>query len=61
MAHLKPEEKKKSKISITINEKLLGVLDEYLTEEEIPKRSKYIENLIREDMQKRGKDVSKEF
>jgi metal-responsive CopG/Arc/MetJ family transcriptional regulator len=35
--------------------------DEFLEKEEISKRSKYIEKLIRDDMEKRGKDVSKDF
>lgn len=55
----KSEEKKKRKISVSVNEKLLSKLDDHLENEELGKRSKYIENLIREDMKKRGKDVSK--
>lgn len=55
----KSEEKKKRKISFSVNEKLLSKLDEYLENEDLGKRSKYIEKLIREDMEKRGKDVSK--
>lgn len=61
MANKKSEEKKKKKISFSVNEKLLSKLDEFLEKEEIPKRSKYIEKLIREDMEKRGKDVTKDF
>jgi metal-responsive CopG/Arc/MetJ family transcriptional regulator len=57
----KPTDKKKSKISLTIDEKIVSKLDEYLKDEEIQNRSKYIEKLVREDMEKRGKDVSKEF
>jgi len=57
----KPEEKKKKKFSVTINEKLINIFDEYLDEIEVCKRSKYIEKLIREDMKKRGKDVSIDF
>ena len=55
----KTEDKKKTKISVSVNEKLLSKLDEHLENEELGKRSKYIENLIRQDMEKRGKDVSK--
>jgi metal-responsive CopG/Arc/MetJ family transcriptional regulator len=55
----KTEDKKKTKISVSVNEKLLSKLDEHLENEELGKRSKYIEKLIREDMEKRGKDVSK--
>jgi len=61
MANKKSEEKKKKKISFSVNEKLLSKLDEFLEKEEIPKRSKYIEKLIREDMKKRGKDSDKDF
>ncbi len=61
MANKKSEEKKKVKISFSVNEKLLDKFDEFLKENEIQKRSKYIEKLIRDDMEKRGKDVSKDF
>jgi len=40
---------------------LLNKFDEFLEKEEISKRSKYIEKLIREDMERRGKDITKEF
>jgi metal-responsive CopG/Arc/MetJ family transcriptional regulator len=55
----KTEEKKKRKISFSVNEKLLSKLDEHLENEDLGKRSKYIENLIRQDMEKRGKNVDK--
>ena len=61
MANKKSEEKKKRKISFSVNEKLLDKLDNFLDENEIPKRSRYIEKLIREDMEKRGKNIEKEF
>jgi metal-responsive CopG/Arc/MetJ family transcriptional regulator len=57
----KSEEKKKRKISFSVNKKLLSKLDEYLDNEDLGKRSKYIEKLIREDMEKRGKDITKDF
>ena len=57
----KTEESKKQKLSISMNDKLLKKLDEFLDQEELGKRSKYIEKLIREDMEKKGKDVSKDF
>lgn len=55
----KSEEKKKRKISVSVNEKLLSKLDKHLENEDLGKRSKYIEKLIREDMEKRGKNVDK--
>ena len=57
----KSEEEKKRKISFSVNEKLLNKLDEHLENEDLGKRSKYIEKLIRDDMGKRGKDVSRDF
>ena len=57
----KSEEKKKRKISFSVNKKLLSKLDDHLENEDLGKRSKYIEKLIREDMEKRGNDVTKEF
>lgn len=57
----KPEEKKKRKISFSVNKKLLSKLDEHLENEDLGKRSKYIEKLVREDMEKRGKNVNREF
>ena len=61
MAKKKPEEKLKAKFSFCLDERLLKIMDEYLEKEEINNRSKYLENLVREDMEKRGKDISKEF
>jgi metal-responsive CopG/Arc/MetJ family transcriptional regulator len=55
------KENKKRKISLSINEKLVIKLDEYLYSEDLGKRSKYIEKLIRDDMYKRGKDVSSDY
>ncbi len=57
----KSGEAKKVKISVSVNDKLLNKLDEFIEEEDLGKRSKYIEKLIRDDMEKRGKDVSKDF
>jgi metal-responsive CopG/Arc/MetJ family transcriptional regulator len=61
MANIKPEEKKKEKISLTIDKKLVHKMDQHLTDEEINNRSKYIENLIREDMKKKGKNIDRNF
>ena len=57
----KSEEKKKRKISFSVNKKLLSKLDDHLENEDLGKRSKYIEKLIREYMEKRGKDTTKDF
>jgi metal-responsive CopG/Arc/MetJ family transcriptional regulator len=57
----KTEENKKRKLTFSMNEKLLSKLDEYLENEDLGKRSKYIERLIREDMKKRGKNIERDF
>ena len=44
---------KKPKISITINKDLDVILNEYLKDNNL-KRSRYIEKLIKEDIEKRG-------
>lgn len=55
------ESKKKKELSITIDEKLLDLLKDHLEDIDVSNKSKYIENLIREDMRQRGEDVSREF
>lgn len=54
------DDKKKPKISITINEKLSCVMEEHLEKLGL-NRSKYIENLIREDFEKRGLNILPNF
>lgn len=51
-----PDENKKPKISITIDEKLDEIMEDYLKENNV-NRSKYIENLIRKDFEKKGYNV----
>ena len=53
-----PDDKKKKKISITIDEKLLNLFDDHIGEDN---KSKYIENLIRKDMEERGEKIKREF
>ena len=55
-----PENKKKPKISITIDEKLNEIMDEQLEDLGI-NRSKYIENLIRKDIEERGLDTTPDY
>jgi metal-responsive CopG/Arc/MetJ family transcriptional regulator len=54
------EEQKKPSVSVTINEELDKILEEYLKENNIP-RSRYIENLIRKDFENRGYNVDPDF
>lgn len=61
MANIKTEEKKKEKISLTIDKKLVDKMEKYLIDEGINNRSKYIENLVRNDMEKKGKNIDRTF
>lgn len=61
MANIKTEEKKKEKISLTIDKKLVDKMEKYLLDEGINNRSKYIENLVRKDMEKKGKNIDRTF
>ena len=53
-----PENKKKKKFSLTIDEELLNIFDKYIDNKN---KSKYIENLIRKDMEDRGEKIEREF
>ena len=55
--HKLPEDKKKPKISITIDKMLNELMEEQLQKDNI-NTSKYIENLIRKDFESKGYDVS---
>lgn len=55
------EDKKKIKTGVTINSDVVDLMDELLGDIGNTNRSRYIEKLIREDLEKRGKDVSKDF
>lgn len=61
MRKVKPADKKKVDLGVTVDIELLQLLEEYLNENNISNRSKYIENLIREDFQRKGKNIEKEF
>jgi metal-responsive CopG/Arc/MetJ family transcriptional regulator len=55
-----PDNKKKPKISITIDKKLVKILNNYL-EKTGTNRSKYIEDLVRKDFEEKGFDVKPDF
>lgn len=61
MRHKLPDDKKKKSFSLTIDEELLDIFDKYLTNKNVKNKSKYIEKLIREDMEDRGEDTKKDF
>jgi len=56
-----PDDKKRINARITIDSDLFQILDEYLLENNISNRSKYVEKLIREDFERRGKTIEREF
>jgi len=53
-------DEKKPKVGITINSELLSLLETYLSDKNI-NRSKYIENLIKIDIEKRGYTLKDKF
>jgi metal-responsive CopG/Arc/MetJ family transcriptional regulator len=61
MRHRIPDELKKEKITLTIDDKVMELFDKYLDDEKIKNKSKYIENLIRKDMEEKGNDITKKF
>lgn len=56
-----PEDKKRVNANITIDSELFKILEEYLLDNNISNRSKYIEKLIREDFERKGKTIEREF
>jgi metal-responsive CopG/Arc/MetJ family transcriptional regulator len=61
MRHKLPEDKKKKSFSLTLDEELLDIFENYLETNKVKNKSKYIENLIRRDMTERGEDTKKDF
>lgn len=61
MRHKILEDKKKDKTGVSIDENLLEIFNDYLKENNISNKSKYVENLIRKDMEEKGKNVDREF
>lgn len=54
------DDKKKPKISITIDQRLDEIMEIHLEKVKL-NRSKYIENLIRKDFEKKGYDITPDF
>ena len=61
MRHKIPDDKKKVKTAVSIDDGLLEMLDKYMEDNNIPNKSKYIENLIRKDMEERSEEVKRDF
>lgn len=55
------EDKKKIKTGVTINSDVVELMDELIEDIGNTNRSRYIEKLIREDLEKRGKNIEKDF
>jgi metal-responsive CopG/Arc/MetJ family transcriptional regulator len=55
------DDKKKEKFAVSIDENLIDMLGKLLDKKEISNKSKYIENLIRKDMEERGENVKRDF
>lgn len=56
-----PDDKKKVKTAISIDEKLSEMFEKFLKDKNISNRSRYIEELIRQDMNSRGENTEREF
>jgi len=61
MRHKIPDYMKKDKTAVSIDDNLLDIFNEYLKENNISNKSKYIESLIRKDMEQRGKNIDRKF
>ena len=55
------EDKKKIKTGVTINSEVVEMMDEILEDIGNTNRSRYIKKLIREDLEKRGKNIERDF
>lgn len=55
------EDKKRVNANITIDKELFSIMEEYLEENNLSNKSKYIENLIREDFERKGKTIERKF
>lgn len=56
-----PNDKKKLKTGFTLNSDIVELMDELLEDIGNTNRSRYIEKLIREDLEKRDKKVERDF
>ena len=61
MRHKISEEDKKKKFTITVDEKLNDILDKYMDDNNIKNNSKYIESLVRKDMEDKGEKIERIF
>jgi len=59
--HKIQEDDKKKKFSISLNEKLNDILEKYMTKNGVTNKSKYIENLVKKDLENRGEKINIDF
>jgi len=55
------DEDKKKDFSISMDQKLNKILEEYLTKKGISNKSKYIESLVKKDLESKGEKFENEF
>ena len=55
------DEDKKSNFSITMDEKLNSILEDFLTKKGISNKSKYIESLVKKDLEDKGEKFETDF
>ena len=56
-----PDDKKKKSFSVSLDDELLNIFNEFVNDKNIKNKSKYIESLIRKDMEERGEDIKRYF
>jgi len=59
--HKLQEEDKKKEFSITINDRLNKILEDYMIKKGITNKSKYIESLVKKDLEDRGEKINLDF
>ena len=52
---------KKKKFSISLSDKLNGILEDYMSKNGMSNKSKYIENLVKKDLENRGEKFNIDF
>ena len=56
-----PDDRKKAKMTVTVDNNLIKLMDKYLDENNIKNISKYVESLVRKDLEQKGIEIKKEF
>lgn len=56
-----PDDRKKAKMTVTVDNNLIKLMEKYLDENNIKNISKYVESLVRKDLEQKGIEIKKEF